>query len=378
MDHNSPNDWTAPSGPPLVGAISPEPPAQDSPAPAAVSGEAEILERVLFEIKKVIVGQDRAIERMLVCLVSGGHCLLESVPGLAKTLSVETMATAVGGTFSRIQFTPDLLPSDITGTRIYRASSETFDVELGPVFANFLLADEINRAPAKVQSALLEVMAEHQVSLGGNTHQLPEPFLVLATQNPIESEGVYPLPEAQRDRFMMKVLLGYPSPSEEVAIVDRMGKTPPEPAQVISPEDVLALQEAARERYIDRSVIEYAVNLVLATRAPENFGLGDLRPLVEYGASPRASLALVKAGRSLALLRGRAYVLPQDVFDVAPEILRHRLVLTYEALAQDIDTEAVVTRILSTVPAPRVTPAQSNGNADAYHGSVTDAVAWPT
>ncbi len=378
MDQHSPNDWTAPSGPPLVGSISPEPPAREAPAPAAVTGEAEILERVLFEIKKVIVGQDRAIERMLVCLIAGGHCLLESVPGLAKTLSVETMATAVGGTFSRIQFTPDLLPSDITGTRIYRASSETFDVELGPVFANFLLADEINRAPAKVQSALLEVMAEHQVSLGGKTHKLPEPFLVLATQNPIESEGVYPLPEAQRDRFMMKVVLGYPTPGEEVAIVDRMGQVPPKATQVISPTDVLALQAAARDRYIDRSVVEYAVNLVLATRAPENFGLGDLRPLVEYGASPRASLALVKAGRSLALLRGRAYVLPQDVFDVAPEILRHRLVLTYEALAQDIDTEAVVTRILSTVPAPRVTPSQSNGNADAYHGSVTDAVAWPS
>ena len=378
MDQHNPNDWTAPSGPPLVGAISPEPPPQAAPTPAALSGEAETLERVLFEIKKVIVGQDRAIERMLVCLISGGHCLLESVPGLAKTLSVETMAKAGGGTFSRIQFTPDLLPSDITGTRIYRASSETFDVELGPVFANFLLADEINRAPAKVQSALLEVMGEHQVSLGGKTHILPDPFLVLATQNPIESEGVYPLPEAQRDRFMMKVLMGYPSPAEEVAIVDRMGKVPPKATQVISPTDVLGLQAAARERYIDRSVVEYAVNLVLATRAPENFGLGDLRALIEYGASPRASLALVKAGRSLALLRGRAYVLPQDVFDVAPEILRHRLVLTYEALAQDIDTEAVVTRILSTVPAPRVTPSQSNGAADAYHGAVTDAVAWPS
>ena len=246
MDQHNPNDWTAPSGPPLVGAISPEPPPQAAPTPAALSGEAETLERVLFEIKKVIVGQDRAIERMLVCLISGGHCLLESVPGLAKTLSVETMAKAVGGTFSRIQFTPDLLPSDITGTRIYRASSETFDVELGPVFANFLLADEINRAPAKVQSALLEVMGEHQVSLGGKTHILPDPFLVLATQNPIESEGVYPLPEAQRDRFMMKVLMGYPSPAEEVAIVDRMGKVPPKATQVISPTDVLGLQAAAR------------------------------------------------------------------------------------------------------------------------------------
>ncbi len=393
MDQQTPNDWTAPSGPPLAGLSSPTPPRYEAPAPPAqpapsatststsdgsgpVISQAETLERVLFEIKKVIVGQDRAIERLLVCLIAGGHCLLESVPGLAKTLSAETMAAAVGGTFSRIQFTPDLLPSDITGTRIYRASSETFDVELGPVFANFLLADEINRAPAKVQSALLEVMGEHQVSLGGKTHKLPDPFLVLATQNPIESEGVYPLPEAQRDRFMMKVVLGYPSPGEEVAIVERMGRTPPTASQVISPDAVLELQAAARDLYIDRSVIEYAVNLVLATRAPENFGLGDLRPLVEFGASPRASLALVKASRALALLRGRPYVLPQDVFDVAPEILRHRLVLTYEALAQDVDTEAVVTRILSTVPAPRVAPSQSGGNGDAYHGSATDAVAW--
>ena len=394
MDQQTPNDWPAPASPPVTGSVPAVEPAAaiEAPTSGAVPAEApeitpddraearrnaEVLERVLFEIKKVIVGQDRAIERMLVCLISGGHCLLESVPGLAKTLSVETMARAVGGTFSRIQFTPDLLPSDITGTRIYRASSETFDVELGPVFANFLLADEINRAPAKVQSALLEVMAEHQVSLGGKTHELPNPFLVLATQNPIESEGVYPLPEAQRDRFMMKVVLGYPSPGEEVAIVERMGQIPPEPSQVITPQDVLGLQAGARDLFIDRSVVEYAVNLVLATRAPENFGLGDLRPLVEYGASPRASLALVKGSRALALMRGRSYVLPQDVFDVAPEILRHRLVLTYEALAQDIDTEAVVTRILSSVPAPRVTPSQSNGSHDAYHGTVTDAVAWP-
>lgn len=318
------------------------------------------LEQVIFEIKRVIVGQDRAIERMLTCLLAGGHCLLESVPGLAKTLAVETMATAVGGSFARIQFTPDLLPSDITGTRIYRASTEQFDVELGPVFVNFLLADEINRAPAKVQSALLEIMAEHQVSIGGQTYELPSPFLVLATQNPIESDGVYPLPEAQRDRFMMKVLIDYPSPSEEVAIVERMGRIPPEATQVLSAETVTALQAAAREVYVDRSVTEYAVNLVLATRNPENFGLADLAAHLEFGASPRASLSLVKAGRALALLRGRNYVIPQDVFDVAPEILRHRVVLSYEALANGIDAERVLIRILSTVVAPRVVPSQAN------------------
>ena len=338
---------------------------------------ATLMERVLYEVKRVVVGQDQFLERVMVAMLSNGHLLVEGVPGLAKTLTVKTLAQTMRGQFKRIQFTPDLVPADLVGTRIYSPKTGEFDTSLGPVFTNLLLADEINRAPAKVQSALLEVMAEHQVSLGGKTHTLPDPFLVLATQNPIESEGVYPLPEAQRDRFMMKVVLGYPSPGEEVAIVERMGRTPPKASQVISPDAVLELQAAARDLYIDRSVVEYAVNLVLATRAPENFGLGDLRPLVEFGASPRASLALVKASRSLALLRGRSYVLPQDVFDVAPEILRHRLVLTYEALAQDIDTEAVVTRILTTVPAPRVAPSQSNGHGDAYHGTTTDAVAWP-
>jgi MoxR-like ATPase len=336
------------------------------------------IERVLFEIKKVIVGQDRPIERMLVCLLARGHCLLESVPGLAKTLSVETLAGAVGGTFRRIQFTPDLLPADIVGTRIYRASSESFDTELGPVFANFVLADEINRAPAKVQSALLEVMAEQQVTIGGETHQLPGPFLVLATQNPIESEGVYPLPEAQRDRFLMKVLLGYPSPQEEVEIVHRMGVNPPTPDPILSVEDVTALQEATDRVYLDRSVVEYAVNLVLATRSPEQFGLAELRTFIDFGASPRASLGLVRAARALALMRGRTYGVPQDVFDVAPEILRHRLVLSYEALAQGVDAEAILSRVLSTVPAPRVSPSQGEGRSagDPYYGGSTDASAW--
>jgi MoxR-like ATPase len=333
------------------------------------------LERVLFEIKKVIVGQDRAIERMLVSLLARGHCLLESVPGLAKTLSVETLAQSVGGSFRRIQFTPDLLPSDIVGTRIYRASSEQFDVELGPVFANFVLADEINRAPAKVQSALLEVMAEQHVTIGGETHRVPEPFLVLATQNPIESEGVYPLPEAQRDRFLMKIVLGYPSPHEEAEIVIRMGVSTPEVTAVLSPAELTGLQQEADRVYVDRSVLEYAINLVLSTRTPEQFGLADLRPFIEYGASPRASLGLVRAARALALLRGRAYAIPQDVFDVAPEILRHRLLLSYEALAQEVDVEAVLARVLSTVPAPRVTPAQAT-SGDAWYGGATDSQAW--
>jgi MoxR-like ATPase len=333
------------------------------------------LERVLFEIKKVIVGQDRAIERMLVGLLARGHCLLESVPGLAKTLSVETLAQSVGGSFRRIQFTPDLLPSDIVGTRIYRASSEKFDVELGPVFANFVLADEINRAPAKVQSALLEVMAEHHVTIGGDTHDVPEPFLVLATQNPIESEGVYPLPEAQRDRFLMKIVLGYPSPQEEAEIVMRMGVSAPTVTAVLSPAELAGLQATADRVYVDRSVLEYAINLVLSTRNPEQFGLADISQFIEFGASPRASLGLVRAARALALLRGRAYAIPQDVFDVAPEILRHRLLLSYEALAQEVDAEAILARVLSTVPAPRVTPAQAT-SGDAWYGGATDSAAW--
>ncbi len=344
--------------------------------PAARPPEAAVLEHLLFEVKKVIVGQDRAIERMLACLIAGGHCLLESVPGLAKTLAAETLATAVGGTFSRVQFTPDLLPADVVGTRIYRASTEQFDVELGPVFANFLLADEINRAPAKVQSALLEVMAEHQVTIGGVTHEVPQPFLVMATQNPIESEGVCPLPEAQRDRFLMKVVLDYPAPNEEVEIVQRMGTNPPTATQVVELDQVKALQDAADRVYVDRSVLEYAVNLVLCTRTPENYGLAELRTFIELGASPRASIGLIRGGRALALLRGRSYLTPQDVFDVAPEILRHRLLLSYEALAQDVDVEQVMTRVLSTVPAPRVTPAQGGAPVDPYLGAASDSQAW--
>ena len=319
---------------------------------------AERLEQTIFEVKRVIVGQDRVVERLLVCLLAKGHTLLEGVPGLAKTLAAETIARVVGGSFTRIQFTPDLLPADIMGTRIYRAGTESFDVELGPVFVNFVLADEINRAPAKVQSALLEVMAEHQVSIGGNTYPVPQPFLVLATQNPIEQEGVYPLPEAQRDRFLMKIVVDYPTPAEEVEIVQRMGVAPPAPRTTLSVETLAELQAVAETVYVAREVVDYAVSLVLASRHPDRFGLGELSDLISYGASPRASLGLVAAGRALALMRGRSYVLPQDVFDVAPDVLRHRVVLSYEALARDISVDDVLGRLLSTVPAPRVAPSQ--------------------
>ena len=328
-------------------------------SPRPTTDDATLLEQALFEVKKVIVGQDRLVERLIVALLARGHVLLEGLPGLAKTLAAETLATVVGGTFARIQFTPDLLPADITGTRIYRASTETFDVELGPVFVNLLLADEINRAPAKVQSALLEVMAEHQVSIGGTTYPVPEPFLVVATQNPIESDGVYPLPEAQRDRFLMKVVIDHPSPTEELEIVRRMGVDPPVPDERITLGDLARLQRAAATSiYVDRGVQEYAVDLVVATRDPARFGLADLRPLLAYGASPRASLGLVAAARALALLRRRSYALPQDVFDVAPEVLGHRLGLSYEALAQGIEVDHVLNRLLATVPAARITPTQ--------------------
>ncbi len=316
-------------------------------------GSAE-LHAVTQEVKRVIVGQDRVVERLLVGLLARGHLLLEGVPGLAKTLAMETLALAVGGTFARIQFTPDLLPADITGTRVWRQSAESFDVELGPVFVNFLLADEINRAPAKVQSALLEVMAEHQVSIGGKTHPVPEPFLVMATQNPIESEGVYPLPEAQRDRFLMKILIDYPSPTEEAEIVRRHGVTPPEAQLTLDAGTLLDLQRAADEVTLDHGTLQYAVDVVQATRDPAGYGLPDLVDYVSYGASPRATLGLIAAGRALALVRRRDFVVPQDVFDVAPDVLRHRLVLSYEALAQGVEVDHVLARLLSTVPAPAV------------------------
>ncbi len=321
------------------------------PAPSRV-------EHALFEVKRVIVGQDRMVERLMVALLARGHCLLEGVPGLAKTLAAETLAATVQGTFTRIQFTPDLIPSDLVGTRIYRPSREEFDIEVGPVFANFVLADEINRAPAKVQSALLEVMSERQVSIAGRTFPMPEPFLVLATQNPIESEGVYPLPEAQRDRFLMKVVIGYPTPVEEHEIVRRMGVAPPVPEAVLAPSDLVDLQRATDAVYADPAVVDYAVRLVIATREPAAHSLPDLAPLLAYGASPRATLGLVAAGRAMAMLRGRDYVLPQDIFDIAPEVLRHRLVLSYEALADGVEADAILQRVLSTVWAPRIAPSQ--------------------
>ncbi len=313
------------------------------------------VEDVLREMSTVVVGQQRVIERMVVCLLARGHCLLESVPGLAKTLAVETLARTVGGTFARVQFTPDLLPSDITGTRVYRGSQERFDVELGPIFVNFLLADEINRAPAKVQSALLEVMAEHQVTIGGITHRVPEPFLVMATMNPIESEGVYQLPDAQRDRFLMKVVLDYPSHHEEIAIVDRMTVRAPTARTVLDLEQLRLLQQRTDAVLVEPAVVRYAVDLVHATRDPGKHQLNDLVPYVAVGVSPRASLGLVRAAKALAVVRGRTYATPQDVFDIAPEVLRHRIGLSYEALARDIGVEQVVQRILSTVPAAFVT-----------------------
>jgi MoxR-like ATPase len=328
-----------------------------STSEAPVSSAA-LLEQALFEVKKVIVGQDRVIERMLVCLLAQGHCLLEGVPGLAKTLAVETLAEVVGGTFVRIQFTPDLIPSDLVGTRIYRASTESFAVELGPVFANFVLADEVNRAPAKVQSALLEVMSENQVSIGGSTYQVPRPFLVLATQNPIESEGVYALPEAQRDRFLMKVVVDYPDRAEEVEIVQRMGVNPPHANQVLSADDLVRLQAATGEVFAHRAVVDYAVRLVHATRAPAESGLADLATAIDYGVSPRASLGLVSSARALALLRGRDYVLPQDVVDCVHEVMRHRLVLSYEALADGVSVDALLDKFVETVPQPRLAPSQ--------------------
>jgi MoxR-like ATPase len=316
--------------------------------------DAQLLERTVFEVKRVIVGQDRLVERMLVGLLSKGHLLLEGVPGVAKTLAVETFARVVGGSFSRVQFTPDLVPADILGTRIYRQGSESFDVELGPVVANFVLADEINRAPAKVQSAMLEVMAERHVSIGGKTFPMPDPFLVLATQNPIENEGVYPLPEAQRDRFLFKIIVEYPTAEEEREIVYRMGVQPPVPHEVLTPGELVRLQGVASKVFVHHALVDYVVRLVLATRTPAEHGLSDVAGWVAYGASPRASLGIVAAARSLALVRGRDYVLPQDVVDVVPDVLRHRLVLSYDALADAVPLDHIITRVLQTIPLPQV------------------------
>jgi MoxR-like ATPase len=327
------------------------------PAPEAAASAA-VLEDALFQVKRVIVGQDRMVERTIVCLLARGHCLIEGVPGLAKTLTVSTMAKVTGATFNRIQFTPDLVPADIVGTRIWRPSREEFDIEWGPVFANIVLADEINRAPAKVQSALLEVMAERQVSIGGHTRPVPSPFLVLATQNPIESEGVYSLPEAQRDRFLMHVVVEHPSYEEETEIARRMSVHPPHADQVLTAAALLALQAAADDVFVHHAVADYAVRLVMATRDPARWGMSDLAPMIALGASPRATLGLLAGGRALALLRGRRFLVPQDVYDVAPEVLRHRLALSYDALAGGVAVDQVIARLLAATAAPRVAPRQ--------------------
>ncbi|HEX7744626.1 MAG TPA: MoxR family ATPase [Micromonosporaceae bacterium] len=332
--------------------------------PVTVAEDTPELEQTLFEVKRVIVGQDQLVERLLTALIADGHCLLEGVPGVAKTLAAQTLATTVGGTFSRIQFTPDLVPSDIVGTRIYRASKETFDVELGPVMANLVLADEINRAPAKVQSALLEAMAERQVSIGGRSYPVPSPFLVLATQNPIESEGVYQLPEAQRDRFLMKVTVDYPTDADELAILYRMSAGRPEARQVLDPQWLLALQARAARVFVHHAVAEYVVRLVLATRQPARFGLPEVAPLLAYGASPRATLGLVAAARGLALLRGREYVLPEDVRELAVDVMSHRLVLSFDAVAEGVSADSVVRRLVNAVPPPQIAPHQEEPAAE--------------
>jgi MoxR-like ATPase len=321
------------------------------------------LEELLYQVKKTIVGQDQLLERMLVALLARGHLLVEGVPGLAKTMAVKTLAQAMGGQFQRIQFTPDLVPADVIGTRIYNQQEGEFQVSLGPVFANLLLADEINRAPAKVQSALLEVMQERQVTIGRETYPAPDPFLVMATQNPIESEGTYELPEAQVDRFMLKVLVGYPSPGEEFVVVERMtGRLDP-PLQVVTTDDLLAFQRQADAVYVDPAVIEYAVRLAGATRAPAEAGLPDLARYLSFGASPRASINLVRAAKALAFLRGRDYVLPQDARELALDVLRHRVVLSYEALADGLGADALLQPILSAVALPEVPLREHTGGA---------------
>jgi MoxR-like ATPase len=315
-------------------------------------GPRQALGGALYEMKRVIVGQDAMLERVLVAVLTGGHVLLEGVPGLAKTLTVKTLADVLGGTFRRIQFTPDLVPADLVGTRIYRPDSGRFDIELGPVFGNFLLADEINRAPAKVQSALLEVMQERQVTIGGETFPVPDPFLVLATQNPIESEGTYQLPEAQVDRFLFKLVVDYPDPGEEAAIVGRQLKPDPDLVQRLPLDQLARCRELVAEVFVDREAIGYAVALADATRRPARWGLTELEPYIEFGASPRGPIGLVQSARALALLRGRKHVLPNDVRDLAPDVLRHRLVLSYDALGDGVEPEHILESVLAAVPLP--------------------------
>jgi len=312
-----------------------------------------LMERILYEIKRVVVGQDHFLERVLVAMLAQGHLLVEGVPGLAKTLTVKTLARTMRGSFKRIQFTPDLLPADLVGTRIYNQKSGDFSTALGPVFTNLLLADEINRAPAKVQSALLEVMQERQVTIAGETHRVPSPFLVMATQNPIETEGTYPLPEAQVDRFMMKVLVDYPTEEEEFVIVERVTGTAAEVGAVASTDQLAALQSECSKVYVDPALLQYAVKLVSATRRCERFGLGELSRYITFGASPRATICLIEGARALAFLRGRDYVLPEDVADLVPDVLRHRLGLSYEALSDGQTADALIARVMQAVPLPQ-------------------------
>jgi MoxR-like ATPase len=329
---------------------------QQPDLPALEPAEAkDRLEQALFEIRRVIAGQDAMLERVLVCLLAQGHLLIEGVPGLAKTLTIKTTAGVLGGSFSRIQFTPDLVPSDLVGTRIYRPGEGAFDTELGPVFCNFLLADEINRAPAKVQSALLEVMQERQVTIGHTTYPVPDPFLVMATQNPIESEGTYPLPEAQVDRFMLKVLIDYPEHDEELTIVQRQLVAPPELRQALSLEDLRALQKAVFDVYVDPALVSYSVDIATATRRPPE----DMKDYIAFGASPRGPISLVQSSRALALVRGRDYVLAEDLQELVKDALRHRLVLTYQALAEEMAPDTILDRVIATVPVPKTDLAPS-------------------
>jgi MoxR-like ATPase len=323
-----------------------------APATPQDSHTARLMEQILYEVKRVVVGQDRFLERVMVAVLAQGHLLVEGVPGLAKTLTVKTLASTIQGSFKRIQFTPDLVPADLVGTRIYSQKTGDFSTSLGPVFTNLLLADEINRAPAKVQSALLEVMQERQVTIAGVTHRVPEPFLVMATQNPIETEGTYPLPEAQVDRFMMKVLVDYPTDEEEFVIVERVIGPAVAVSSVATTGQLAELQRECRRVYVDPSLIQYAVRLVSSTRSPEKNGLKDLARFITFGASPRATIALTEGARALAMLRGRSYVLPEDMTDLAPDVLRHRLVLSYEALSEDLSADTVIARIMAKVPAP--------------------------
>ena len=310
------------------------------------------MERLLFEIKKVIVGQDLLLERIVVALLARGHLLVEGVPGLAKTLAVKTVAQAITGEFKRIQFTPDLVPADLVGTRIYSQKNGEFQTSLGPVFTNLLLADEINRAPAKVQSALLEVMQERQVTIGRETHRVPDPFLVMATQNPIETEGTYALPEAQVDRFMMKVLITYPSEMDEFVVVERMTSPLAAVQSVLTTDQLVALQKETDKVFVDPVLMEYVVRLVTATRSPKDYGVQDIAKYITYGASPRASINIVLTSRALAFMRGRTYVLAQDISDIAMDVLRHRIVLSYEALSDDVTADTLVKRVMERIPVP--------------------------